>query len=90
MITRPIGHAMGTALTHDGGIKGETVDDGGAEPGVGEGLGSASKLSLEAMATLAVSSLSVRTWKSRSAPRLSSSASERSPAQPLHEHDRTR
>jgi hypothetical protein len=62
------GEAVGLgAGLDDGGVEGEAVDDRGAEAGVGEGLGPA-KLSLDAMATLAVSSRSVRTWNSSSAP----------------------
>jgi len=69
------GEAVGLgAGLDDGGAEGEAVDDRGAEAGVGEGLGPANrKLSLDAMATLAVSSRSVRTWTSSSAPQRSSS-----------------
>jgi hypothetical protein len=49
----------------------ETVNDRGAEAGVGEGLVQPSGASLDAIATDAFSSRSVRTWNSSSAPRLS-------------------
>jgi hypothetical protein len=53
--------------------EGEPVDDGGAEPWVGEGLVQPEKASLEAIAIAERSSRSVSTWNSGSAPRRSSS-----------------
>ena len=67
---QPVG--VGAGLD-DVAAEGEPVDDGGAEAGVGEGLVQPLNDSLEAMATLFFSSLSVRTWNSSSAPRRSSS-----------------
>ncbi len=66
----PVGFGAGF---DDVAAEGESVDDRGAESRVGECLVKAEKASFEAMATEAFSSRSVRTWKSSSAPRLSSS-----------------
>jgi hypothetical protein len=69
-----VGEAVGVAAgLDDVGAEGESVDDRGAESGVGERFGPAEKDSLEAIATLLFSSRSVSTWKSSSAPWRSSS-----------------
>jgi hypothetical protein len=72
------GAALGEAVRvgtcfDDVAAEGQAVDDGGAEAGSVKVLVQPLKDSLEAMATLAFSSRSVRTWKRSSAPRRSSS-----------------
>jgi hypothetical protein len=69
---------MGEAVTDGSGFddlpgEGETVDYGGAEHWVGESLVQPENGSLDAIAMADFSPLSVRTWKSSSAPRRSSS-----------------
>jgi hypothetical protein len=59
---RPLGKPVGVgAGFDDGAAEGESVDDGGAEPRVGEGLGPAGEGLVDAIATDAFSSRSVRT-----------------------------
>ena len=58
---RPLGEPVGVgAGFDDGAAEGKSVDDGGAEPRVGEGLVQPEKDSLDAIATDAFSSRSVR------------------------------
>jgi hypothetical protein len=73
-----LGAGVGEAVAVGAGLddvpaEGEAVDDGGAEPGSVKGFVQPLKLSLLAIATAVFSARSVRTWKSSSAPRLSSS-----------------
>jgi hypothetical protein len=59
---RPLGKPVGVGVGFDdGAAEGESVDDGGAEPRVGEGLGPAGEGLVDAIATDAFSSRSVRT-----------------------------
>ena len=65
-----LGEAVGAgAGLEDVAAEGEAVDDGGAEAGSVKVLVQPLNDSLEAMATLAFSSLSVSTWNRSSAPR---------------------
>jgi hypothetical protein len=69
-----LGEAVGVgAGLDDVAAEGDPVDDRGAESRIGKVLDQPENDSLEAIATDAFSSRSVRTWKSSSAPRLSSS-----------------
>ena len=61
-------HATASAGVDDVAAESESVEDGGAEAWVGEGLVQPAKDSLEAIATEFFSSRSVWTWNSRSAP----------------------
>ena len=69
-----VGEAVGVGAGFDDvSAEGESVDDSGAESGVGECSGPAGERLVRAMATEFFSSRSVNTWKSSSAPRRSSS-----------------
>jgi hypothetical protein len=80
----PVGLSVGL---DDVAAEGERVDDGGAEPVVGEGLLQAVNESSEAIAKELVFSRSVRTWKSSSAGRRSTQQASISTPSPSDRSD---